>query len=250
VIITRPPLSGILRGGTSVPGPDSISGLQLWLKAGSFTGSYSDNQQITTSWLDSSGNARNCSVVNASGGPTFRTSAAANSQPCVQFGVSNYFTVPDFMTGYTAGHQFSVMVFDGSTFSSGEGGGAFGDVGTATDAYYPYFGNSHFYANFATNARKDDIDIGGNFTSWMCYEERSASGAWSCYRDGGSAKFSTGTNTVAFYTAACIGHCLHVTEKRLDGKVAEVIFYNKVLNGTEITTIYNYLNNKYGFSLS
>src|SRR3990167_3932393 len=66
--------------------PDSISGLQLWLKADAITG-LNDGDSVTT-WTDSSGNSNDATQSTAANKPIYKTSII-NSKPVLRFDGSN-----------------------------------------------------------------------------------------------------------------------------------------------------------------
>lgn len=159
-----------------------------------------------------------------------------------------YFTLPDFLTGFTAGHIFIVVKSDLAT-----GSDAFpvSDFGSDLSGDIYAFSDNRIFSAFGSNARKDcgnGYTGAFNITNWLLLEIRAASAAWSFWMNG-TSEFSTGTNTVAWNTAPLIG-------RRTAGpaneraQVAEIFMYSRVLNGTEITTVKTYITDKYGLTLS
>lgn len=250
-------------GGFTVPGdpggtlPTSISNLQLWLKANNtqFNG-VADDTEISGDWNDSSGNSRNVTAVAAgipSTFPKFKQTGGPNSYPAIRMVTAvgsrpgGWFTVPNFLTGYTSGNIFCVVKLDADPPSSTNANAPpHGDWGTAGDDYYPFTNDGNIYDGFGSNARKNSI-AAGSLAQWRVYECRTASGAWSNHLDG-TQLHSTGSNTVAFGTAAFIGHTA-INSKYLEGLIAEIIFYSVVLSSGDRFSLHGYLNSKYGFSL-
>jgi len=252
------PYSVVPAGGAADSGPELITGLQLWLNANAITGKVTGDEIST--WNDSSGNARNATgVVQQTLKPTYRSSDGPNSKPCVRMvradnGQGGYFTLPDFLTGLaaTSGHAFSVVKLDNDP----PGANSFaapplGDWGSSTDEYYCFPSDNGIYDGWGSSARKTTGDPTTALTTWLVYEQRTASGAWSrrinAATSGGDF-FSTGTNTVAWSSAPKIGRSTS-SNKFMHGLIAEIIFYNSVLGSTDYNSIKSYLNTKYGFSL-
>jgi len=239
-------------GGVS---PADLSGLEIWLKANnSQFVSFSNNDEITSTWNDSSGNARNATAVQRTNKkPRWIQSNGPNSYPSVLFhdvaGDGGYFTLPNFLGSFTAGDVFVVikLALDPPNSSDAAAPGV-GCWGSTDDSYYPFTGDGKIYDDFGTNSRKNAIVPGVALNAWRVVEIRTASGAWSYHIDG-TQKFSTGTNTVAWGTAPKLGRS-EGSAKFLRGWVAEIIFYSSVLSSTDRwNTVHTYLNNKYAFSL-
>lgn len=233
--------------GGALPGPSSISDLQLWIDATQETG-LTNGQQVSTA-TDFSGNGRSgTGTVWQTQKPLYQTASGPNSLPWFYYGTSGsvggYFTFTDFISSYTSGHGFAVCKVDGTTVDPCP---PFSQWGTATDGYYPFNGNVHIYDTFGTNARKDNITPASSLTAWHLYEARTASGAWSLYQNGTQIS-TTGTNTVAFTSSPQIGY-LAAQGRIFRGGQATNFFYNRVLNSGEIQTIYDYIESRYAITL-
>ena len=86
--------------------PSQISGLKLWLKADSL--SLSDGDAVGT-WADQSGNANDATQTTAVNKPSFKTNIV-NSKPVIRFdGVNDYFSLPDFCSGFSVAEIFIVV---------------------------------------------------------------------------------------------------------------------------------------------
>jgi len=202
--------------------------------------------------LDWSGNSRNgTGVVVTTYKPRYRTSGGPNSLPSIQLyadGSENggYFSMPNFISAYTAGHCWTVFKKD--TDPTGDSDGPpLGNWGTTNDSYFPYPGDNTIYEAFGSNARKDNITHTVALNIWGVYEIRTASAAWSNYING-TQQFTTGTNTVAFSTAPTVGQ--EKAGRVFRGQFAETFFYNRVLTSGEITTIKSYITAKYGITMA
>jgi len=238
------------------PSPADLSGLELWLKANNIQFSATaDDAQISVDWQDSSANNRDASPVASGPGtvfPKFRHTDGPNSYPAirmVQSGTTNggWFTLPDFLTAFTAGDFFAVLILDNDPVSH-NAAPPHGDWEASDDSYYPFSGDGKIYDKFGTTVRKDAITYTGSLASWHVYEIRTASGAWSNYKNG-TQLFTTGTNTVGYGTAPKIGR-VTTNSKTLQGLIAEIIFYSSVLSSSDrFNTVHTYLNNKYNLGL-
>lgn len=250
--IINPYSFGVAGGGDT--GPELITGLQLWLNANAITAS--DGDQITT-WADDSGNGRDATgqVVNTIK-PTYRATDGPNSKPCVRMvsfatGQGGYFTLPDFLTALaaTSGHYFAVVKIDNDPPSNNnEAAPPLGDWGTSTDEYYNFPSDSGIYDGWGSSVRKTTGNPTPALTSWLLYEVRTASGAWSSHIDG-TQHFTTATNTVAWSAAPKIGRSTS-SNKFMHGMIAEICFYNAIIAGGDLTAIKSYLATKYALTLA
>lgn len=247
-------LLGLAAAANYGPDPSSITNLELWLKADSLA--VGDSNQIST-WVDSSGNGRDATGVIGSAltKPKLRSTLGPNSMPTVEMAITNstsgpWFTLPNFLTGFSAGHIFAVVQinFDPPSSVNARCGPPFGDFGSAGDEYFPFFSDSKIYDAFGSTVRKTTVNPTPSLTSWRLYESRSASAAWSNHLDG-TQLFTTATNTVGWSTTPFIGHST-TSNKVLDGYISEIILYSRVLSGGEITTIKAYITAKYLLTLA
>jgi hypothetical protein len=241
----------------SGPLPTDLANLELWLTADAITG-VSDGGNITTIWPDSSGNARDATAVQgASDWPIWQATAGPNGTPRVRTYIpagnidnAGWFTLPNFMTGFTSGDVFIVMQKIAKTsVVPGRAGPPIGDWGSNTDEYFVFSTDSKIYDSTGASVRKTTADPGDVTTAAFLYEVRTASGAWSNYKDGVQL-FTTAVNTVAFGAAPKVARSTTNT-KKYDGYLSDIFFYSRVLDdATERRpTINAYLNDTYGFAL-
>lgn len=244
-------------GGGGGVAPTDLSGLQLWLKADAITG-LSDNDQITTVWPDSSGNGRDFSSLTlGSIKPRWKATSGPNSQPAVRMLDTGYFQRSSaFLSGFTAGEGFAVVKIDNDPpATSAKCGPPFGDWGDNFDDYYPYNGDSKIYIGFGSTTRKTTLDPVTSLTTWHLYNCRSSSGDWTHSINAATSTndfFNTATNTVAWDTTGNIRvGASSSSSKTMEGYIAEIIFYNRILNDTteRKAVVHAYLNTKYAFSL-
>lgn len=244
--------------GGAVAGPGSITGLRLWLKAGSITG-LNDNDQVTSNWPDSSGNGNDARPQGVTVKPRWKATGGPNSQPAVNMGQNlgsngGYFdfasAASTIMGSPAAGHGFAVVKIDADPPSSnGHAAPAIAQFGSSTDEYYTFPSDSKIYDGFGSSARKTTVNPTPSLTSWRLYESRSAANDWSNWLDG-TQLFSTASNTVSWNgSRASIGNT-NTNSKTMDGLIAEVIVYDKILSAGELTTIKTYIADKYGLTLA
>lgn len=234
-------------------GPDTITDLELWLDAFQIVG-LSNDQEITT-WEDESGNNRDATgVLITDFKPRYRTTDGPSSMPAVRLvsgaegDKGGYFTLPNFLTSFTAGHGFAVVKMDSGNDNSTP---AMSDFGTGTNfANFYAFSDNRIFNDFGSTVHQE---VPNGYTGthpvtvWHIFEVRATASAWSARIDGDQVHF-TGTNTVAWSTTPFIGH------RALDngfsrGLVAEVFMYSRILNGTEYTTIKDYILAKYNITM-
>lgn len=233
--------------------PLGISDLQLWIDASQETG-FSNGDEVSTA-QDWSGNNRDATgAIFSVLLPTYRATDGPNSLPafrCVDETTDEggYFTLPNFLSG-SAGHHFAVVKLDGDPQAlDSHAGPPLGDWGTASSAsLYPNNPDNIIYSSWGSTIRRATVDPTPSLANWHVYEERTALNDWSNWLNG-VMLFQELTNTVAWGTGPKIGRHSVGGVTTMFGMIAEVIFYNRALTGGEITTIYTYLNDKYGFSL-
>jgi len=242
-------------GGTT--NPSDVLSPELWLRGDFITG-LSNGDTITTNWPDGSGNARNATAVQGNTRkPKWLSASGPNSKPCVEMISSDaqggWFTLPNFLTGFTSGEAMVVEQRDSDTPGDSFASPTLGGWGSDDDEYFPFSGDGKIYHCFGSSVRKTGNNPTTNLTSWITFNARSASASWVYSILGATAGndfFSTGTNTVAWSTAARVAH-VNTNDKSMKGRVAELIFWSRVLNDTteRKAIIHAYLNARYGFSL-
>jgi hypothetical protein len=183
--------------------------------------------------------------------PLFVRYGGPNNQPAIRIARagfnSTYFTLPDFLTSFTAGHIFNIVRIDTDPPGANSNASPPTSFGQTTDDYYT-FSDSKIYDGFASTARKTTVNPTPTLAAWRLYEVRSASAAWSNWLDG-TQLFTTGTNTVGWTTAPRVASTV-TNSKTLCGLIAEIIFFSRVLNSTEIAALKNYFARKYGLTLA
>lgn len=253
-------LHGLFAQALPFPGPGSypsvlpppLSGMQIWWEAdvgNNCSGACTDGASQTT-WADQSGNSNNGTltpvIVSACVASVYHTNQI-NGKPAVQF---NNTAGPN-ATCFARGSSGTPIAWSGEITEF--------VVETATT-------NSHTIAAAGANsfqwqvssvkmqgaskATATSIGTGStNYSSaWhqLNVTYKSSTGAWAFRMDRGADGSGTNAQTIAssFLTLGMSPN-FGGTET-FNGFIAEFILYNRVLSGSEITTVETYLNSKYG----
>ncbi len=223
--------------------PDSISDLELWLKADE--GVYSDdgstlagNDDTVQEWHDQSGNGRNVEQATAGRRPTLKTNVF-NGRPALHFdgdlmktisGKQDTLTQPN--TVFAVAKLDAVdddfrFIFDG-----------FDDTGRNTVGQFE--GTQKWYFFAGTNVSTVDSTANKSIFSALF------SGANSYLRINGSQDDgNAGTNSFKLIT---IGDRFALDITPWVGHIAEIIVYDKQLSSDEIAQVEGYLSDKYGIA--
>lgn len=206
--------------------PSDVAGLKLWLKADAL--SLNDNDAVS-SWTDSSGNA-NHATGSGSTRPIYKTNII-NGLPVVRFDDSddNLDTPSISWTNQTI---FLVLIGGGGgypvTFSSGsENAVIYGFVANTLEIY--------------NNPR---IQI-GNFSSAAYATIIRNSAGTTTVRRNGAQTGTSGTVSIPGAGAVRLGKSF-VPSDPWGGDMAELLIYDAVISGTDLTNIESYLATKYG----
>lgn len=149
-------------------------------------------------------------------------------------------------TGTTA---FAVVYVENVCNNSYNNGPIFGNFGSATaQSNYPLGSNCSVYDAFASTTRKGPLTPPIQITNrWTLYSVSSTANDWKAHVNG-QLMHSTTTNT---YSNSVSGSSLYLGyhnaggDLNLDGKIAEIIVYSRVLTTTERQLVQTYLNTKY-----
>ena len=230
------------RSGAGVPGPETITGLRLWLKADSL--SLADNDAVVT-WADSSGNANDGTGVN---GPIYKVNIV-NGKPVVRYnGVDERFTLPDALfSGMTQGEVFAVLKVDNDPPAALEQSGLWNFGSAAQMGHYP-FTDSSVYEAFGTSSRKATGNPTDSLASFHLLNIWSVASDW-VMNVNGTQHFSDASNGVGFPAA---GITLGVSSGTafFDGDMAEVCLYETKLSAGDRTIVKTYIASKYGLTIA
>lgn len=228
------PLYGRRAAAPSIPGAPIV-----WLKT-PIAGLVQD-QDVST-WPDSSGNGNDATGVN---GPSYQSSVnTINSLPTVfcNAGLPEYFTIAVNATGWSAATV--AIVVDAAEDPSSGGGAGLWTLSTADfNAHYPYT-DGVIYDNAFSTVRKTVGDPTPALTSPHHYIVTSTAGAWTAYLDG-TQLFTTGTNTFSGRNGFEIMRSSTSGSNALGGFIAELLIYDSVLAGADLTSLIAYLDNRF-----
>lgn len=227
--------------------PFGINDLELWLDASQETGFINgDEMSAVQDW---SGNNRDgTGVVHNTLKPTYRATDGPNGLPCFRMinnstGQGGYFTLPNFLTGFTAGHAFTILKLDIEPTLNSHSSPPLGDWGSSgLSEFYAFQADGIIYDGFGSTTRHTTANP-PSLTAWHVYEQRSGPGHWSNYFNGVQL-FTTATNTVGWSTGPKVGLRILATTSSLDGLIFGALFFSRILNSTEIQTVYDYIEDE------
>lgn len=218
--------------------PTDIGGLVDWLPASfcnASTGTWSDQGGAGNDWTQAIGGSK----------PAVPT-GVINGLPAVRFnGSSTYLNLPD-LSALSAAHMF--LVFKNA--SNGVGDGIFTLCTSSTDrkTYLPFSGNGAVYDSFFSNTRHDAIAAPALASGWHLYDVGSSASQWVNSVDG-TQIFTTGGNTVSAPSAGVFGNAsdnIPAAGLWYAGDVGEIIIYDHILSGADLTNVRNYLTGIFG----
>jgi hypothetical protein len=216
------------------------SGLQLWLDAADVngTGTNPANGVITT-WVDKSGSGNNATQ---SGG----TNALASSPPRITFNATSVFTcpltaVPSAETVFIVSSSSSASAVQQAQLGSSASGGHCVYRTTNTTTYLTTYGIANcsavssapvsqiFLVYYTYNSTTNQIFVNSN------------AGSVDSTTTSGHAFSGSGTTLIGGMTSG------GSPQNAWIGSIYEILSYNRVLSGAEITQVYTYLNSKWNF---
>jgi hypothetical protein len=220
-----------------------LSGMRLWLRGDA--GVVHRAGAITT-WMDQSGLGNHAIQMTRARQPIL-TTGVANGRPVVRFAAASqrYLTLPNFMTGATAGEIFAVVKsVDGAPGPNR----AFWRLGPLNGAsFYPVSGGNLSEDFGSSVQRLTGPPAAGINTSFNAYNISAQANRW-VSRMNGVIQHDTNINSVAFRTDPAIGWNSTSGGDYFDGDIAEIIAYNRVLSNLERDSVARYLQSKYGLS--
>lgn len=254
----------------------SIAGLYAWYDA-SVSTAVTLNGSTVSEWRDLSGGGRHVSRADASNQPAY-TTAGQNGRNCITFtgaGAGRRLTSAassDWQFLHNGLSLYAMYIVASSTGASGSGNvhTYVSTRGTYTTYNARGFDMTHDYGGVAANntirtsvasaagmvARRDMSATGASVV--RCYEilgdpANATSTARLAFKHsaGGTSSATSSANSAATgdpLAALTIGNTASGTAFGLDGKVCEIIFYNRstAITATESAAIIAYLSRKWG----
>jgi hypothetical protein len=230
---------------TSVFSPSSFSGLQVWLDANDplGTGVTPSNGTSITTWADKSGNGRN--ATSASTAATVVTDALNSKAVLNAVGTSRYnVTYSSIPASYSAFAIYTITSNDGLYQRVIHGGsdyllfmGVQGGQNVAT-----FGGNGSTWNDVAANS--PTISALNNWRM-VGMTNNSSNTQLIPYTDGSAQTAKTGSAT-SFNDLVIMSHTNASDPQKLRGRLAEVLFYNRVISADDRQTVEGYLAWKWG----
>lgn len=226
-------------GGGTVDEPDSISGLTLWLDASTLT---LNNGDIIGTWPDQSANGYDATGTGTNR-PLYRPTGCSG-QPAAEFdGINDFFSLS---MSEPAGDWTWFFVFEGD-----DAGGTPGNLRYLYDAA----SGRLILAQLADNTNDDAP--GYYDGSWKVSTTTASTGAqvleFNLSSTGGGKIYRNQTQLLSTtYTQRALGGSQRIgsvnndSSNCFDGRMGEIICYNSALGSTDRSTIYTYINDKYG----
>ena len=219
--------------GTGMPAaaaPPVTTGLKLHLDASALTG-LSDGNTVTT-WPDASGLANNAT---ASGTPIYKT-GVLNGQPVVRFSGASRFTTANLSSQFPT----AATVFIATTISN-DNAYTLVQSNPWADEWWRWDGNGHSYPAVFRGTRLEGYCAMPNSGSHLFAITSSAS-AWEMSING----VSQGVAGANYDSGGVLTIGNGANSRPLNGDIAEVILYNRVLTTAEANQVGAYLTQKYG----
>jgi hypothetical protein len=234
----------LIRKNGDIINPASISGLKLWLSADS--GAYNDagitlatNNQSVRQWNDKSSNAQNSFQSTAGNRPLF-ISSAINGKPVIRFdGIDDSLDLGQSLTGST-----QTIFFVAKTTDTTNGSIVLTTIAINGDRYIviaPSGNDLVTFAHYDPTLANSPTGIGTNFVLVTCIQNGTNGTA---YLNGRAGTTNTGFSTDNTRTLDSIGGYPGAAF-RMEGDIAEIIYYDVALSDNDRISVESYLNSKY-----
>jgi hypothetical protein len=218
--------------------PKQIAGLQCWLDA-------SDDQYLSLSgsnietWFDRS-NFNRDSTQSTGTDQAERILSGLNSLNTARFTNSQWYEL-DTVLAPIFDNDMSLFVVAKQSVGSADDSIVMSTDGVDESTGLQYNSGTNKMRHFSKGA--NGINGGFNNQDWINHCLTRSGTSIIYYRDG--VQEDTGSTGSQLSTNVYMG-CTLPNVDELTGEIAEVIIYNRALNPTEVTTISNYLANKWG----
>ena len=220
---------------TGVP----ANGQRLWLRAD--LGVMADSSGFVATWADQSGAQKNAAQTDPAARPRLVPNAA-NGQPVVRFDGTGRLDLPAFMSGASAGELFVIVKIPGfATRYDGPWslGGADGALTELRD------GIKTFTEDFGRSTREPTGAPVVPATDYIVYNISADTTTWTL-RLNGTVQSAVAQSGLAFSSSPVLGR--GAANYYLQGDIAEVVAYDRVLTAAERTALQSYLGSKYGIA--
>lgn len=223
--------------------PTDLANLGLWLKADALV--LSDNDNVTT-WTDSSGNGNNAV---SDGTPAIYKTNIVNGKPVVRFAGASPYILSDINP--TSVSVFCVFIRRGDIASEcfiTNTDGASGAQGWALGISDGSANVPKFYV-VASSVEGSAMPL--DTAQILCGTDSAGTGT--LYQDGVQTATGAAQDPITYGVPTILG-AIYMSSggapysQYTSGDIAEVIEYNRLLNGTERGQVTTYLKSKYGIA--
>ena len=210
------------------------SGLSLWLRSTAGT----NGAGALKSWADQSGLGNNAVPVDLTKAPLV-VANQINGLPVVRFGGATALNLPqNMLQTATVGHIIAVVKVP----STPDQYNVLWNFGTGYGTSYINGSHSDDFGSSDTSASQESAD---ETAQYFIYESSIDSTGNYVYRYDGAVEWTRTGLTVGFQAFPSIGG---YGGGSLNGDIAEVIVYNRVLAYSDLSNVYAYLTKKYALS--
>lgn len=219
---------------------------------------WADQSPLGNNFYGSGNPVLNSSDLNTK--PTITLSSTEYSEEGDPFLTARWFgsSVNPAIIGDVGTTAFAVIFVDDVCPTQNENGAIFGNFGSAADgSHYPYGPECSVYDSFATADRKGPLTPPTTITNaWSLYSVASTTNDWRAYVNGllmhsdNSNVYSNAINNSDEDGNGYlqIGYQYQNGNHFLNGKVAEIVIYNRVLTSQERQQVEAYLMDKYAIT--
>ncbi len=226
--------------------PTDIANLSLWLDA-SDTSTITEIGGAVSQWDDKSGNNNHATQGTASNQPVTGT-RTMNGLNTLDFD-ADYMLLPSGLYNITTADNTVISVFATDDISSDQ------RIYSGNDSATPNSSRLMTRLNFGTSSSIDHRSTGTTETAVIPITKNTnphinlavrSGNVLSAYYDGGSAATSAASNTIL--ASLKIGSNTSGNGAWFDGRLIELIMFNRALTDTEINQVGNYLAGKWGIT--
>lgn len=225
--------------------PASVAGLQVWLKADA---GITQSSGTVSAWADQSGNSNSFAQSNGGYQPTY-TAAGQNGLPVVTWGGTNKYLLS---TGNITLSNFTFFaILSRPVWSNSQYRGIWGHNSSPTQKAFGVDFTNKFWG-FGNSSAVAPSVLGpiGTLTNASFHLLSAGLGpANSFLRKNKTSIATTASNaaTTSITAQMIIGSWNYpVVTDHWDGAMGEMLIYNSVLTGTDLTNVENYLQAKWG----
>lgn len=240
------------------PGPSDFPSLKYWYLADEFQDLYNSGSVITTNWRNAKPQVVGVPILNSFGGPTFHSAAGPNGKPIVRFdGTNDKFQDITVAGGTnTVGATVFALVKANTTATIGIFGITNGTDFSMLQSYFFLYAQSNFFKFSVRNSASDVAiaTLGATYSTSQYYVltawYEASTGNIQIEGNHGLGSMSGNdpdiTSVALGASAGLFMGSEGLTGNYFDGDIAEVIFFDRLLNSSERNSMKEYFSRKYG----